>query len=781
MKKLFKALGTIATLAVLLFSFAGCDGLDIGGNTGSTTGGNTGGGTDTYKPVVYAGYGADGTKYELIITRTSKAVVQFTPRTGDSYALTITTKAGATQTSTGKITVSGTTFTLEHTGTGETFSVTVNTNSSSGGTMLSITGDIPIDNSATKVPAPSTLIPPNQTTVAVTGVSLKSTTSLVVGGTETLSVVIDPPTATNKTVTWSSSNGSVATVSANGAVTAVTAGTATITVKTVDGNKTAACTVNVSATAVAVTGVSLNKQSTSLNVGGAETLIPAITPSNATNQNLTWTSSNTSAVTVSTGGLVTAVAAGTATITVSTVDGNKTAACAVSVSAQTSPPVSTIPTFTSVDDMATWLSNQTANSAASPYTVKLNVSSLGGSSYTYGTAGRALRDNSTKYVNLDLSGSTFTSIEKEAFQYCASLTSVTMPDSVTSILNYAFWDCTSLNSVTLSNRLTNITNWAFYNCKSLTGLTIPDSVTGIGGSQVFTGCTSLKEINVDSGNKNYISENGVLYNKDKTIIWCYPAGKTDRTFTIPNSVTTIQDSAFASCTSLTSVNIPDSVTYISCRAFQYCTGLASVTIPDSVTIISWLAFQGCTSLSSVTILENTDIANGVFADCTSLTTINVTQGNKWLFSENGVLYGKGTMEGKNTEILMQYPAGKKDRTFAIPDSVTEIYDLAFSGCKSLTGVTIPDSVKTIDVEAFRNSGLTSITVPDSVTKIGTLAFFTCDNLTSVTFEGTIASGNFGENNSAFPGDLVTKYLAGGKGTYKRTSNPGQYNAVWTKQ
>jgi len=423
MIKLFKVLGVITTLAVLLLSFAGCDGLDLGGNTGSTTGSNTGSGTDTYKPVVYVGYGADGTKYELIITRTGRAVKEFTPATGDSYTLDITTTAGVTQTSTGQITVSGTTFTLEHTGTGDTFSVTVNANSSSGGTMLSITGDIPIDNSAMKVPAPSTLTPTTPTTVAVTGVSLKSTTSLIVGGTETLSVVIEPSTATNKTVTWSSGNGSVATVSANGAVTAVAAGTATITVKTADGNKTADCVVTVVTSAVAVTGVTLNKSSTSLNVGGAETLIPAITPSNATNQNVTWTSSNASAATVSAGGLVTAVAAGTATITVTTVDGNRTATCTVTVTAKTTPPASTIPTFDNARDFENWLKAQPSNTASTAYNVALNLDSLERS-----TLWDSRNQSSNKYISLDFSGSTFTAIGDEALRDFTTLTGVTIPD-----------------------------------------------------------------------------------------------------------------------------------------------------------------------------------------------------------------------------------------------------------------------------------------------------------------------------------------------------------------
>ncbi len=173
-----------------------------------------------------------------------------------------------------------------------------------------------------------------EATVAVTGVSLnKSTLSLTVGETETLTATITPSNATNKNVTWSSNATTVATVSSSGLVTAKSVGTATITVKTSDGSKTATCKVTVTAPTVAVTGVSLNKSTLSLTVGETETLTATISPSNATNKNVTWSSSNTSVATVSSSGVVTAKAAGTATITVKTVDGNKTATCAVTVTA----------------------------------------------------------------------------------------------------------------------------------------------------------------------------------------------------------------------------------------------------------------------------------------------------------------------------------------------------------------------------------------------------------------------------------------------------------------
>ena len=169
-------------------------------------------------------------------------------------------------------------------------------------------------------------------TVPVESVSLdKTSLELTKGGTDTLTATITPNNASNKSVTWNSSNPSVATVE-NGVVTAVSAGTATITVTTVDQSKTATCEVTVTAATVSVTGVTLNKTSTSLYVGDTETLTATVAPDNATNKNVTWSSDDTSVATVDASGLVTAVSAGTATITVTTEDGAKTATCTVTVS-----------------------------------------------------------------------------------------------------------------------------------------------------------------------------------------------------------------------------------------------------------------------------------------------------------------------------------------------------------------------------------------------------------------------------------------------------------------
>ncbi|MBR3965574.1 MAG: Ig-like domain-containing protein [Clostridia bacterium] len=171
--------------------------------------------------------------------------------------------------------------------------------------------------------------------ISVTGVALdKTTATLTEGETLALKATVAPENAINKTVTWTSSDEVVATV-ANGVVTAKSAGTATITVKTADGSKTATCVVTVKAKTIAVTGVSLNKTSATMIEGESLTLTATVAPTNATNKNVTWTSNNTSVATVSASGVVTAKSAGTAIITATTVDGGHNASCAVTVCPKT--------------------------------------------------------------------------------------------------------------------------------------------------------------------------------------------------------------------------------------------------------------------------------------------------------------------------------------------------------------------------------------------------------------------------------------------------------------
>jgi len=171
--------------------------------------------------------------------------------------------------------------------------------------------------------------------IDVNGVSLKDKTFMVVGGTETLMAIIEPLHSRNKNAAWSSSNPAVASVAPSGelaaTVTAKAAGTATITVTTAKGDKTATCEVTVTNQSIPPTGISLNKEAMGLLVNGREALVATLQPSNATNQNIAWSSSDSSIATVSASGLVTGVGEGTAVVTVATQGGGHTANCTVTV------------------------------------------------------------------------------------------------------------------------------------------------------------------------------------------------------------------------------------------------------------------------------------------------------------------------------------------------------------------------------------------------------------------------------------------------------------------
>ena len=211
-----------------------------------------------------------------------------------------------------------------------------------------------------------------------------------------------------------------------------------------------------------------------------------------------------------------------------------------------------------------------------------------------------------------------TGIGKYAFYGCDKLEFVTIPNSVEYIGSGAFAECSSLKSITIPNSVKNIDTLAFYECGGLETVTIPKSVTNI-GLGAFADCESLKEINVENGNTEYKSENGVLFDKDKSTLICCPAGKSGK-YDIPSGVTSIYVGAFSECGNLTSLTIPDKVAEIGDDAFSGCTGLTSLTIPNSVTYIGEFAFDSCINLKSVIIpVSVISIGDSLFSNCSNLT------------------------------------------------------------------------------------------------------------------------------------------------------------------
>ena len=360
--------------------------------------------------------------------------------------------------------------------------------------------------------------------------------------------------------------------------------------------------------------------------------------------------------------------------------------------------------------------------------------------------------SATYVIPGEINGKKVTQIGDSAFTVCTSLTSVTIPDGVTSIDEAAFWGCTSLTSVTIPDSVTSIKSKAFFKCTSLKSVTIPASVTNIGDYalgyyEIYnTDSCEWEMYKVEGFKINYVKDtyghmyalkNGftdeacLLTNEldDGTLEITKYAGNS-ATYVIPGEidgkkVTEIGDSAFKGCTELTSITIPDGVIGIGNNAFSGCTSLETVTIPASVTYVGNSAFYGCTSLKSVTIPESvtyiggyafaecyslkyadipanvTGIGTSPFYNCRSLENINTDEANKWYTTVDGVLYNKDKTE------LINYPAGKKDSSYVIPEGIRTIREKAFYGCLNLCELTIPDSVTEIESGAFECSSLIS--------------------------------------------------------------------------
>jgi hypothetical protein len=383
-----------------------------------------------------------------------------------------------------------------------------------------------------------------------------------------------------------------------------------------------------------------------------------------------------------------------------------------------------------------------------------------------------------------------TNIGEGAFSGCAILTTITVDtqNSFYSATNGVLFDknVTTLvefpsgvaGNYTIPGSVTTIGIGAFEQCYGLTNVTIPGSVANIEGG-TFAGCTSLTAIIVDATNLFYSGVNGVLFDKNQTILIEYPGGLAG-SYAIPGSIARIEADAFEQCQSLTSVTIPGGVTNIGLGAFLGCSGLATITvnaqdsfysstngvlfdrnqttlieypggaggiykIPGSVTNIGVDAFENCQNLTSVTIPGSvTGIGAGAFENCSFLANATVSIGVTTIESnafENCFSLSSVTIPGSVTNIgdgAFEYCLSLG--SLEIPGSVTSIGEKAFAYCSSLTSVTISSALTSLGDEAFGYcSSLAGIIIPGRVTSIGPYTFYECADLAGVTIPGSVTN------------------------------------------
>ena len=394
---------------------------------------------------------------------------------------------------------------------------------------------------------------------------------------------------------------------------------------------------------------------------------------------------------------------------------------------------------------------------------------------------------------------TVTTIKEEAFNGCKNLKELVIPDTVTQIENGALNGCQRLQTLTFGNGVTNIDKLLSYSVglDSLQIINLGKSVVSY--DYPFNNFQTIKEINVSEENPYYCSEEGVMYSKEKTTLYCYPKSKSG-TFTIPNTVTKIKDrafngsaltdivapdsvtelgtGAFSNCISLQTVMLSDNVWKIPTDCFTNCPGLSSINLPSKLTWVDNHAFQNCTSITELKFPKTLEmIYEGAFKGCTALKTVTFTGGYPYRDSGwsgiNASAFSGVTAECRypsnnltwTSDKLAQYGGTltwtpydvnvfeDEEHTYTIPDTnITLAYKI--NPVLSTAKITLcnPDATGTLEIpkeidgytvtaigdSAFEKCvGITSVTMPQTITELGASAFRDCTGLKSATLSDQI--------------------------------------------
>jgi len=328
-----------------------------------------------------------------------------------------------------------------------------------------------------------------------------------------------------------------------------------------------------------------------------------------------------------------------------------------------------------------------------------------------------------------------------AFGWCTNLASVTLAASTINLGDNTFADCPRLESVTMLSSVSNldIGNQAFASCTNLTNFLVGSGVSALDiGAGAFANCSSLASFTLDPANPFLAFSNGVLFDVSQTtLIWCSPA--TSGSYVVPNTVVSIQNNAFFSCTNLTGINLPGGLTTIGYAAFSGCSRLSSVDVPAGVENIETNTFSSCLSLTNAVLGGAvTNISDWAFYNCTNLVSVTPSS-NLFVIGNNAFenCYPLTNFIIPNSVTSIGSAAFEScfNANFSIGNGLTNIGQYAFGSCAKLANVNIPSGVVSIGGYAFEYcQNLTNVTVPANTTSIGFQPFFWCTNLLNITVD-----------------------------------------------